>query len=125
MADTAQASEALKQTGYSDRDIARALESIVGSEGFVNSPRLQDFLTYIVDESLLGRSDDITSKTIAVDVYQRELDSDDGAQNLVRVEARRLRRLLEDYYANEGSADPLKIEMEISTLITRYVALTS
>ena len=95
----------------SHEGIRTALDAVLSSEIFSSSPRLQQFLRYVVEEAIAGRSGQIKSKTIAVDVYRRELATDSGAQNLVRVEARRLRRLLSDYYETEGNSDPLQIQI--------------
>ncbi|MFC3615491.1 hypothetical protein ACFORG_17175 [Lutimaribacter marinistellae] len=97
-----------------------ALADVLKSEAFANSPRLQDFLTYIVEEQIAGRGHAIKGKTIATDVYQRDLDEAGNAQNLVRVEARRLRRLLDEYYADEGRAVPLRIQIETGGYRPRF-----
>lgn len=90
-------------------EVREALERILVSPYFANSSRLSEFLRYIVEEQIDGRGELIKGKTIAVHVYKRELDPSGSAQNLVRVEAQRLRRSLEEYYANEGKIDALKI----------------
>ncbi len=93
-------------------DVRGALQRIVASPGFVNSARLQDFLTYIVEEKISGRGSAIKGKTVAVAVYGREIDEAGSAQNLVRVEARRLRRALDEYYSTEGQSENLRITVK-------------
>ncbi len=88
--------------------IKNALERVLVSSGFEGSPRLQEFLKYIVSETLAGRGADIRGKSVAVDVYGRKLEKDAGL-NLVSVEARRLRRLLAEYNAGEGKDAPVHI----------------
>ena len=77
-------------------EVRHALERVLASEGFVGSPRLQAFLAYIVEQELDGLGDAIKGKLIATDVYRKVLDENGGALNLVSVEARRLRRALDD-----------------------------
>lgn len=89
-----------------------ALKKTLACDGFVASPRLQQFLTYIVEETLAGRGAQILGKEIAVKVYERQLDDGDGGQNLVRVEARRLRRLLDEYYDHTGAGDAVRIHID-------------
>ena len=84
---------------------AEALTRIVGSEEFATSPKLGEFLAYVVNEQIQGRSDRIKGKTIAVDVFGRGADEGSAGHNIVRVEARRLRRLLNEYYSGSGSAE--------------------
>jgi len=87
-----------QQVGQPAPDLVRqALHRVISSAEFQTSPRLQQFLTYIVEETLEGRGAQIRGKAIAVEVYGRRVDGT-GGQNLVRVEARRLRRLLREYY---------------------------
>lgn len=93
-------------------EVRAALGRVLASEGFVNSPRLKDFLTYIVEEALSGRGNDIKGKIVATDVYGKDLDEGGSALNLVRVEARRLRRGLDDYYSEAGRAETVRIGMQ-------------
>lgn len=88
-----------------------ALEALLQSDRFRRSERLSAFLTYIVEETLSGRSGSIRAKTIAQDVYRRDPTSNDYSENVVRVDARRLRRLLEEHYADEGSDVELHISL--------------
>lgn len=91
-------------------DQARAaLTKVVESDVFATSPRLRQFLTYVVEQTLSGHGDRIRGKAIAVEVYGRRLDDDGGGLSLVRVEAGRLRRLLQEYYEGEGSEDDTRI----------------
>ena len=113
MTEISRTNEPSPSSDASAADIKQALDAVVDSQIFAASPRLRAFLRYVVDESLSGRSEQISGKSIAVDVYHRELDNDDGGLNLVRVEARRLRRLLDDYYNSEGSGDRLQIQMAL------------
>ena len=98
----------------------QALQRVVTSRAFSNSPRLIDFMTYVVEEQLAGRGSALKGKTIAIDVYHRDIDEAGSAQNLVRVEARRLRRTLKEYYADEGRADPLQIQLRTGSYRPRF-----
>lgn len=84
------------------KDVRAALDRLVRSSTFAGSQRLQDFLVYVVEESLNGRSDDIRAKTIAMDVYGGALSEMARRENVVRVDAGRLRRKLAEYYAEDG-----------------------
>lgn len=103
-------------------DIRQALSAVVDSAEFARSDRLKAFLTYIVEETLAGRSDAILGKTIAQDVYHRDTARTENAENLVRVDAGRLRRKLEAYYAGEGARDALRIVVHPGGYAPRFVA---
>lgn len=103
--------------------IKKALEHVLVSSGFEGSPRLQEFLRYIVCETLAGRGADIRGKSVAVDVYGRKLEKDAGL-NLVSVEARRLRRLLAEYNAGEGKDAPVHIIVDPGGYHPRFEVAT-
>ncbi len=84
------------------KDVRAALQRLVKSSTFAGSQRLQDFLVYVVEETLNGRADDIRAKTIAMDVYGGTLSEMERRENVVRVDAGRLRRKLDEYYAKDG-----------------------
>lgn len=88
--------------------IREALGRVVSSDEFQASPRLQQFLTYVVEETIAGRGPLIRGKAIAVEVYGRRIDGS-GGQNLVRVEARRLRRLLREFYEDQWDGEGVRI----------------
>ena len=99
-----------------------ALARVNGSEAFASAPRLQQFLAYVVEETLADRGQNIRSKAIALDVYERNIDEDDAGSNLVRVEARRLRRRLDQYYQGAGSDDPWRIIIDLGGYTPRVEA---
>lgn len=77
---------------------------------------MQSFLSYVVTEALAGRTEEIRAKTIAMDVYGYEVDDLTKREGVVRVDAGRVRRKLQAYYENDGSAD----EVVISLPVGRY-----
>ena len=98
-----------QDVGQPSPDLVReALERVVSSGEFQASPRLQQFLTYVVEEAIAGRGPQIRGKAIAVEVYGRRIDGS-GSQNLVRVEARRLRRLLREFYEDQWDGEGIRI----------------
>ncbi|MGI9364767.1 MAG: tetratricopeptide repeat protein [Rhizobiaceae bacterium] len=110
--------QSLNQEHLSAQAIRDGLARILASPAFAKSERLQNFLSYIIEESLAGRGDLIVGKTIAEDVYGRT--PGDGSDNIVRVDARRLRRHLADYYASQGSVDPLRIHVDSGGYAPRF-----
>lgn len=88
------------------------LEAIVTSEQLAKAERLKSFLSYVVEEAIAGRSGMILGKTIAQDVYGGDPLSTANAENLVRVDAGRLRRKMEDYYESDGANDRIKVVIE-------------
>lgn len=95
----------------SQDDLRAALERILLSQLFASSPRSSQFLQYVVNQSLAGRGSDLNEFAIGLDVFGRTSSFDPRTDTIVRVQARRLRKRLADYYANEGSSEPIAIEL--------------
>jgi len=92
-------------------DILETLEDILAHKIFAASPKAQDFLRYIITESLEGRSEKLTGVTIAQDVFQKDSDFDSIQDSVVRVTARRVRYMLQDYYSQCTPEPKVKISI--------------
>jgi Tol biopolymer transport system component len=89
--------------------VSQALSRVLQSKQFRGSPRLQAFLRYTVEHTLDGNLADLKEVCIGVAIFGKPPSYDPKTEPIVRVEARRLRLRLEEYYAAEGQADPLRI----------------
>jgi adenylate cyclase len=85
------------------------LVRIVESPKFVSSARLCRFLTHIVNRTIGGDLASLKEFSIAMEVFDRTSDYDPNIDAIVRVEARRLRAKLKDYYEGPGRNDPVLI----------------
>ena len=88
-----------------------ALDRLLASETFRASPQLATFLRFVVEATLRGESSRIKGYTIGVEAFGRPENFDPQIDPIVRVEATRLRRTLERYYAGPGASDPIVFEM--------------
>ncbi|MEP4766454.1 MAG: hypothetical protein ABJY83_01020 [Roseibium sp.] len=100
--------------------ITAALSDILTSGSFANADRLRNFLEYVVTEAIDGRGNGIRGKTIAQDVYGRNAATDGDPENVVRVDARRLRRRLADYYSSEGKDADVRIYIDSGGYTPRF-----
>jgi len=80
------------------------------------------FLRYVVERSLAGEADQVKEYVIGVDVFGRAADYDPRLDSIVRVEARRLRGKVDEYYAGPGSADPVGIQIRRGSYVPVFVA---
>jgi TolB-like protein len=103
-------------------DIQRQLDRILASEGFINAERMTRFLRYVVERSLAGESDQVKEYVIGLEVFGRDAAYDPRLDSIVRVEARRLRAKLDEYYAGVGSNDPLIIQLRRGSYVPAFVA---
>ena len=96
-----------------DADAVRAqLERILASPGFANADRLSRFLRFVVERTLDGEGDQLKEYRLGTEVFDRPSDYDPRLDSIVRVEARRLRSKLAEYYEGPGRADPVVIRVE-------------
>ena len=77
--------------------VIRALRELVQSDAFRRSARIIRFLEYVVLESL-SSTPRLTERTIGIMVFDRAEDWDPKSDPIVRIEARRLREKLGQYY---------------------------
>ncbi len=96
--------------GLTNEKVLEQLARIVKSGDFQASERLKNFLTFVVEETLAGRGESIKAYTIALAVFGRSADFNPMLDPIVRVEAGRLRKLLERYYFLHP-ADPVLIKI--------------
>jgi len=88
-----------------------ALERVAGSMTFKRAVRLREFLIYVGRKSVSGDSGEIHEQEIGKVVFGRPDSYDTSLDNIVRVNASELRKRLEVYFATEGAADQILIEI--------------
>ena len=95
--------------GVPAAEIRAELELILRSRAFIQSHRIRRFLQFVVEESLLGQPHRLKEYLIGLEVFDRREAFDPRVDSIVRVEARRLRYKLEEYYRLEGREDAVRI----------------
>jgi serine/threonine-protein kinase len=96
----------------SEREVRAQLDRILQSETFKNSERLQHFLKFAVECVLDGATDQLKESALGRVVFDRGSEFDPRSDSIVRVEAQRLRRRLQEYHEIEGRNDPVAIEFQ-------------
>jgi TolB-like protein len=102
------------------QEIRAALERASASDVMRASPQLTAFLRFVVEAVLDGNSDRIKGYVIAVEALKRGAGFNPQIDPIVRVEATRLRRTLERYYAGAGADDPIVIELPRGTYVPTF-----
>ena len=106
-----------------DVDAVRAqLERILASPGFANAGRLSRFLRFVVERTLDGEGDQLKEYRLGTEVFDRPADYDPRIDSIVRVEARRLRAKLAEYYEGPGRLDPIAIRVEKGSYTASFEA---
>jgi TolB-like protein len=101
-------------------EIRLQLDRLLASEGFANAERMSGFLRYVVERTLAGESDQVKEYVVGVAVFGRDEQYDPRLDSIVRVEARRLRTKLDEYYAGDGRLDPIVIQMRRGAYIPTF-----
>lgn len=84
---------------------------VLASAHFIKSTRLREFLIYICEKTRDDRLEEIHEYHIGCRVYGRRPDYSANEDNIVRVEARRLRKALEAYFEEDGKDEPVTIRI--------------
>jgi hypothetical protein len=86
-------------------------QRVTQSEQFRHSPRLRGFLLFIVERALRNCPAELVEYEIGIRAFDRTADFNPADDSIVRSSARLLRAKLKEYFAGEGRAEPLVIEV--------------
>lgn len=100
-----------RTAGLSQAEVHSALDALLGDPDFRASPRNKDFLRFIVCEQLEGRGERIKAYTIATQIFGRSAAFDPIVDPIVRIEARRLRAALAQYYTDNPRRSPVRVSI--------------
>ncbi len=87
------------------------VQRVAQSRTFARSARLPQFLLYVCERALAGRTDEINEQRIGVHVFGRPADYNSAEDNIVRAQARLLRKKLDEYFEDEGREEPIRIQI--------------
>lgn len=100
--------------------VRETLERLLASETFGRSERARKLIRYLVEREQAGEGDRLKGFSIAMDVFGKDGDFDPSTDAVVRVQAGRLRELLQQYFANEGIAEPVRIAIPRGGYVPAY-----
>jgi len=105
-----------------DFQVERAeLQAVLTSGVFARSPIVAQLLKYICEAYFAGRSHEIKEYSIAVEAFGRASDFDLTHDSIVRVEAHRLRKRLQEYYSGEGAGHNCQIALAPGNYVPQFV----
>jgi hypothetical protein len=99
-------SELLVSARPSPEQVRGQVDKILASRWFARSERLCRFLRFCVELTLDEKSDQLKEQLVGVEVFDRKGDYDPRTDPIVRVEARRLRSKLKEYYTSSQTRWP-------------------
>jgi tetratricopeptide (TPR) repeat protein len=105
--------------GIQPDEIRAELRKILESPVFSSSGLLSDLLRYIVENAIVAKAEAMTEDALGVNVLGRK-DYNSTADSHVRVEFKRLREKLREYYEELGSGDPIKIAVPKGSHVPQF-----
>ena len=100
--------------------VQSCLGRVLASKAFAASPKMGRFLKFVVEAKLTGQASRVKAYSIGVEVFDRSPGFDPGADSIVRVNAIRLRGLLDAYYAGEGREDPVRFLLAKGSYVPEF-----
>ena len=97
------------------------LETVLSSEAFARSPIVAQMLRYICERHFSGQSHEIKEYNIAVDAFGRQPNFDQARDSIVRVEAHRLRKRLQEYYQQQGAGHQIQIILPPGNYVPQFI----
>jgi hypothetical protein len=105
-----------------DREaILRELQKILDSAHFCNSKRYPALLSFIVENTLAGKSDLLKERTLGVEVFDRPATYDTNADTVVRYTAGEVRKRLLLYYHEDGKDSNIRIHLPAGSYIPEFL----
>ena len=103
-----------------EEQVREELSRALASHEFRTRKRSQDFLRYVVENTLQGHGDMLKERTIGIEVFGRPTSYDPSDDATVRVKAGEVRKRLSIYYSDLGSHNPVRIELPSGTYVPEF-----
>jgi TolB-like protein len=103
-----------------EEKIREHLARVLKTRAFIDSAVLTNFLTFIVNETLGGRSHELKEYTIGINALKRDTDFNPQIDSIVRIHAGRLRRTLKEYYYENGENEEIEIVVPKGSYVPQF-----
>lgn len=94
------------------------LRRILESPEFRSSKRCQDFLDFVVEQTLAGLP--LKERTVGAGVFGRDASYDTNEDGIVRIKASEVRKRLGLYYAGSGKRDEVVIDLPVGHYVPSF-----
>ena len=102
-------------------EVRAALERVLSNGDFARNTNCTRILRFIVEETIEGRGARLKAFSIATLALNRPGDFNPQANSIVRVQAKRLRELLGQYYAGVGAVDSIVIHLPVGNYQPQFI----
>ncbi|MGA2601335.1 MAG: hypothetical protein ABSH09_30590 [Bryobacteraceae bacterium] len=108
------------ETSPDPEAVTSELERIAASPNFRKADQCMRLLRYVTSRTLEGHASELKEYVLGVSVFERPDSFDPRTDAVVRLEARRLRLKLAEYYQQEGLDDPVVIDLPKGAYVPRF-----
>jgi hypothetical protein len=105
--------------------IRNELAELLKSPHFSNSKRYPALLSYVVEKTLAGRSDELKERTLGIEVFHRPPDYDTTSDTVVRVAAGEVRKRLALIYHESEVEHGIQITLPAGSYVPEFFITTS
>ena len=102
------------------RTIRAELKQMLDSKAFSGSHRCQEFLKFVVEHALEGRTDQLKERNIGSALFGRAVDYETSSDPIVRVKANDVRRRLIRYNLETAGQQPVAIHLPPGSYIPEF-----
>ncbi len=95
--------------------ILEELQTILQSTAFLGSKRSQQFLAYVVENSLAGHCELLKERLLGVTLFGRPSAYETGEDSVVRVAAKEVRQRLSRYHASLPTPGAVQIDLQLGS----------
>jgi hypothetical protein len=113
-------SQQISEFEIAHQEIREELARVLASPEFERAESLGRMVQYVVNQTVLGDVASLKEYFVGVEVFDLPADFDPKCCALVRVQAIRLRRKLDRYYAERGATNPLRIVVPKGGYVARF-----
>ena len=115
-----QASGTSPAKSVSEDVVREELNRVLASHEFRASKRSQDFLRFIVEQTLTGHTEMLKERTIGVEVFDKPASYDPSDDATVRVKAGEVRKRLGLYYAENSARSAVRIDLPLGSYVPEF-----
>ena len=87
------------------------LRRVLESRSFARAPKKTRFMEFVSEQTFLGSGESLNEYLIGVEVYGRGSNFNAQEDPIVRVQAHEIRKLLKQYYEEEGKDSRIRIDL--------------
>lgn len=105
--------------------ILQELETILSGAAFRTSKRCQEFLRYVVEQTVAGRAETLKERTVGLELFGRGPDYDPSSDAIVRVRASEVRKRLAQHYDQAGRSGVVRIDLPPGSYVPELQSITA